>query len=128
VWAARFSSDGRHVATACEDGKARLWTLNGLIDSVFNVSGKGLISADYSPGGSKLVAVSSGGTVEILTILPDIESLLAQLWKATSNCPDGQTRIYLLGQPEAEADRDYNACIQAVSKQGSPQAKPVGRP
>ena len=116
VWTASFSPDGRYVATTSEDGNARLWTLDGLLDSVFDVSKNGLNSANYSPDGSKLVAVSRDGVAEILALLPEIESLQEQLWKQKVNCPDARTRIALLGQSEAEAEHDYQACQKQTEK------------
>jgi WD40 repeat protein len=104
------------VVTASKDGKARLWAMNNnLLDSVFNVSESGLISANYSPDGTRLVAVSSDGKAEILALLPEIQSLVAHLWLSHS-CPGPETRNGLLGQPMVDAVREYQVCKSDVAR------------
>jgi hypothetical protein len=63
--------------------------------------------------------VTRDGAADILTLLPKIESLQALLWKLSPSCPDAQTRTDLLGQPKAEAERDYQACMAQVEKRGN---------
>ena len=62
--------------------------------------------------------VSRDGAADILALLPKIESLQALLWKLSPSCPDAQSRTDLLGQPKAEAERDYQACMVEVEKHG----------
>jgi hypothetical protein len=68
------------------------------------------MTADFSPDGTRLVAVSQTDGQRYYFLLPDIGSLRAELWKQSAGCPDARTRVDLLGQPQAEAERDYRAC------------------
>jgi tetratricopeptide (TPR) repeat protein len=66
VLAAKFSPDGKMLATISEDGTARVWdsqTGSGISD--FLQHDDGVRSARFSPDGSKLVTAAADGTAQV---------------------------------------------------------------
>jgi len=76
----------------------------------FELSEGQLISADYSPDGTRLVAVSQENLAEILNLLPEIESLQALPLEAGRPRVPTPALAGLVGSVRGRAERDYQAC------------------
>jgi WD40 repeat protein/predicted Ser/Thr protein kinase len=64
TWAMAFSPDGKHIATAAEDGRARLWdTTTGALTAECRGHRRKVLSVAFRPDGRRLVTASSDGTV-----------------------------------------------------------------
>ena len=77
VWAAAFSPDGTRIATASQDGLARVWDAStGRLIASCSGHGSAVNSVAWSPDGSKLATVSDDGTLRIWSVEPCASSIV----------------------------------------------------
>ncbi|MBD2034459.1 hypothetical protein H6F76_05340 [Leptolyngbya sp. FACHB-321] len=65
VLSASFSPNGEKLATACADGIAHLWTIQGKLLQTFNSNLSPVRDVQFSPHGSQLATASDDGTVRL---------------------------------------------------------------
>jgi len=66
VFSAQFSSDGRHLLTACDDGLVRIWTTaDWTVDRVLKHHAVRLWTARYSADDSRIAACGTDGVVTV---------------------------------------------------------------
>jgi WD40 repeat protein len=76
-WAA-FSPDGKLIATASNDGSARLWTIEGVLLAHVEGHTHWVTSANFSPDGKLLVTASWDGTVHLWRVLENLKAMLSE--------------------------------------------------
>ncbi len=70
---AAFSPDGRWIATAAQDGIARIWDANqGDLVAQFPTDSSSLSSVAFSPDGGRLLAASWNGTARIWLLTREV--------------------------------------------------------
>jgi len=118
---AAFSPDGAHILTTSLDGTVRIWNADGSGEPYVLSIGQGVLSAAWSPDGSRVVArlnVGSNAWVwPVRTPLRGTED--SRLWTATPYCMSIERRIALLGVPDTRARADQEACERRVKAAGA---------
>ncbi|MEQ8466544.1 WD40 domain-containing protein [Coleofasciculus sp. E1-EBD-02] len=93
VMSASFSPDGKYIATAGEDGIAKLWSSSGQLIKELTGHQDKIWSVRFSPNGQYIATVSTDGTVKLW----DISGQLIKEWNTNQSAilsvnfsPDGQ--------------------------------------
>ncbi|MEH2231419.1 MAG: hypothetical protein V7K71_17670, partial [Nostoc sp.] len=94
VWGVSFSPDGKTIATASDNGTARLWNLQGQLLQEFKGLQGSVNSVSFSPDGKTIATASSDNTARLW----NLQGQLLQEFKghqgwvlSVSFSPDGKT-------------------------------------
>jgi WD40 repeat protein len=114
-----FSPDGTQLMGSSNEGKAWVWSLDGTRENVFLSSGRQRInSAEFSPAtfsddgsplGPRVLTASQDGVINLWRYQWD--DLVEAINRATRICLTAEERVIYLGEPETEAAKLYEECL-----------------
>jgi len=118
---AAFSPDGAQILTTSLDGTVRIWNADGSGEPYVLSVGQGVLSAAWSPDGTRVVArLNVGSTAWVWPVRAPLRGIAdPRLWTATPYCMSIERRIALLGVPDARARTDQDACERRVKAAGA---------
>src|SRR5947209_16466966 len=120
---AEFSSDGREVVTASDDGAARVFSTAGgrQIRPAFRANASPLTGAAFSPDGSELLVASSDGTARIWDVASHRQLRVFRLGDAVTSAaftPDGLRIVTTAGSHGAVFDASTGAELTQLVRPG----------
>lgn len=111
VTGARFGPSGDLVLTACEDGTARIWSMDNPALPMPLIGHRGPISdVMFTEGGEKALTWSEDGTVRSWEL--STQRLLTMLRAQTTVCMNISKRRELLGETIEIATKRHSDCTQ----------------
>ncbi len=125
--AAAYRPGGGGVATACADGRVRLWTMSGGVARSFD-AGEGLVALAWSPDGRTLATAGArearlwdADTGRRLGVpLPHGDAVLALAFRGdgaalATACKDRRARLWPVPGPAEPVTLDHPAAVTGVS-------------
>lgn len=117
-----FAADGSRIATAADDGIARIWAADGTGEPLILDRHAGdLTSIAFNPDGTRIVTGSRDGSARIWRLTP--EELIAYLMSATTVCLTESERMSLLEESADAARRGYEACERRHERTPLPRGR-----